>query len=50
MFSDINECERPGSCGLNTNCMNLPGNYTCSCQHGFEGNPYDGVIIKKKKS
>lgn len=42
LISDINECEQPDSCGINTNCINLPGNYTCECRDGFEGSPYDG--------
>ena len=40
---DINECERPGACGINTNCINVPGNYSCECLDGYEGNPHDGV-------
>ena len=42
-ISDINECERPGACGMNAKCVNSPGNYTCSCLEGFIGNPFDGV-------
>lgn len=44
-FSDIDECSRPDACGNNAICRNTPGNYTCDCQPGFVGNPYDGVII-----
>lgn len=44
-FSDIDECSRPDACGNNAICRNTPGNYTCDCQQGFVGNPYDGVII-----
>jgi hypothetical protein len=43
IFSDINECEHPGACGINAKCENIPGNYTCSCLEGFIGNPFDGV-------
>lgn len=44
-FLDIDECLRPDACGNNAICRNTPGNYTCDCQPGFVGNPYDGVII-----
>ena len=26
-------------------CNNFPGNYTCSCQDGYAGDPYTGVRI-----
>ncbi|CAH0390725.1 unnamed protein product [Bemisia tabaci] len=39
----IDECQLPNACGINTVCINLPGNYTCDCQHGYHGNPYNGV-------
>lgn len=43
LLSDINECLQPNACGVNTNCINLPGNYTCQCKDGYIGtNPYDG--------
>jgi hypothetical protein len=42
-ISDINECDHPNACGLNAQCENIPGNYTCSCLEGFIGNPFDGV-------
>lgn len=35
--SDIDEC---GNETLNTcvqNCINIPGNYTCSCKEGYHG-------------
>lgn len=40
---DIDECRRPGACGVNALCQNHPGNYTCACQAGYTGNPFDGV-------
>lgn len=42
-FLDIDECRRPGACGVNAVCQNYPGNYTCACQAGYTGNPFDGV-------
>lgn len=42
LLLDINECEQPGACGPNTNCHNLPGNYTCECAPGFQGDPHLG--------
>ena len=44
MFSDIDECLKPGACGSNAICLNSVGNHTCQCLEGFSGNPYDGVI------
>jgi hypothetical protein len=43
VFVDIDECRRPGACGINAICQNYPGNYTCACQAGYTGNPFDGV-------
>lgn len=43
IFIDIDECRRPGACGANALCQNYPGNYTCACQTGYTGNPFDGV-------
>lgn len=42
LLLDIDECRNPNVCGVNTNCINLPGNYTCTCRDGFYGNAYDG--------
>lgn len=41
-FPDIDECAHPGACGINTKCVNTPGNHTCLCLPGFVGNPHDG--------
>jgi hypothetical protein len=43
VISDIDECAKPNACGLNALCQNTPGNYTCQCPEGFDGNPYNGV-------
>ena len=43
--SDIDECREANACGANTLCNNSPGNYTCSCQEGYAGDPYTGVSI-----
>jgi len=39
----VNECTIPGACGDNTVCHNVPGNYTCTCQDGFTGDPFNSV-------
>ena len=44
-FSDVDECLKPKACGSDAFCTNSYGNYTCTCQEGFQGNPYDGVSI-----
>lgn len=42
-LADVNECLNPSACGVNTECINTPGNYTCVCKDGYIGtNPYDG--------
>ncbi|EAL39252.3 AGAP010021-PA, partial [Anopheles gambiae str. PEST] len=41
---DINECLDPQACGLNAECVNLPGNYTCQCREGYYGDPYNGCV------
>ena len=42
-FSDIDECREANACGANSLCNNVPGNYSCSCQEGYAGDPYTGV-------
>lgn len=36
---DINECNISSPCGSNAACTNIPGNFTCKCNPGYEGNP-----------
>jgi len=43
VLTDINECEHPDACGKEALCTNTPGNYTCACPKGFQGNPYEQV-------
>lgn len=33
---DINECESK-PCDAHGICTNIPGNFTCSCKKGYEG-------------
>jgi Wall-associated kinase len=41
-FSDINECLESDSNPCVGNCLNLPGNYTCSCPPGMTGDGRKG--------
>ena len=41
--SDVDECLKPKACGSNAFCTDSYGNYTCTCNEGYQGNPYDGV-------
>ena len=34
---DLDECQSPGLCGVNTVCTNTPGSWECSCKAGFSG-------------
>ena len=43
IISDIDECREANACGANSLCNNYPGNYTCTCQDGYAGDPYTGV-------
>lgn len=43
IFLDIDECLRPGACGVNAVCQNFPGNYTCACEAGYTGNAFNLV-------
>ena len=36
MFTDRDECGEGPKCGPHGQCLNLPGNYTCDCDPGFE--------------
>ena len=40
--SDINECGRPMTCGVNAACRNEPGGFACFCPEGFSG---DGRVF-----
>ncbi|CBY07539.1 unnamed protein product [Oikopleura dioica] len=46
---DINECEVDPveSCGINTDCYNCDGDYTCDCKDGFmfDSNGFDCIDI-----
>ena len=46
---DIDECSEGGKqCGANTDCINTDGSHHCVCQIGFEGNPCE-ILIRKRK-
>ena len=46
MYVDINECDDdPEICGMNANCTNTVGSYTCSCSSGYTG---DGIMCTGK--
>lgn len=34
----------PGVCGINADCENTPGNYSCLCKNGYHGDPYNGCV------
>ena len=37
---DIDECEVDPPCGVNADCSDNEGAFTCSCMPGFQGDPY----------
>ena len=42
IIADIDECSDTESlaaadCSTNSECINLPGSYTCQCKHGYHG-------------
>jgi hypothetical protein len=41
---DINECESPetNNCDVNGRCVNIPGDYFCVCNSGYEGYGREG--------
>ena len=43
-MSDINECLKD-PCGINGQCWNVPGSFTCDCDFGFE---WDGKTCAGK--
>ena len=38
LYTDINECIDPSSCGQWGTCANLEGSYSCECPDGFSLN------------
>lgn len=52
LFPDIDECLLgKDGCDPSAECANKPGNYTCTCYAGFEGNGTycKGMLIKTLK-
>ncbi|KAK9054944.1 hypothetical protein SSX86_026023 [Deinandra increscens subsp. villosa] len=48
---DINECDDPSNNLCDGVCTNTPGNYTCSCKHGYVGDGLkNGRGCTKEKS
>ena len=42
IFSDIDEClSGNNNCHSNATCSNVDGNYTCTCDAGFQGDGFD---------
>lgn len=39
--TDIDEClSNSTGCSVNANCSNTPGNFTCTCKNGYQGNGF----------
>ena len=34
-FSDVDECQIPGTCPTTSTCVNLPGTFNCTCPSGY---------------
>ena len=40
LFKDVDECLSETACGINANCKNTGGSFSCTCPVGYRGNPY----------
>lgn len=51
-FVDIDECADPTKNDCVKICNNIPGNYTCSCPHGHDGDGWksgSGCVAKSSE-
>lgn len=52
-FSDIDECENDYNGGCVHDCINIPGNYRCTCYDGFmladDGHNCLGKALEREK-
>ena len=39
IFTDVDECENPNTCGNRQQCFNTAGSYFCECILGYENDP-----------